>query len=190
MAIKKSKNVSEHKFEVKYVICWVYLICKGCLPSLRHNDVRDLTASLLTEVCSRVIVGPELQPVSNPDEFSLATSNTQEGARLDVAMNGFWGGQSERCFVDVRVFNPYAVSNRCSFCVLLTGSMKGSSTGLMVNVSGRLNTHLLLHLLCLPRGGLAHEAIIFYKHLASLLSTKWGDSCAISYVKVIKVCVH
>jgi len=190
VAIKKSKNVSEHKFEVKYVICWVYLICKGCLPSLRHNDVRDLTASLLTEVCSRVIVGPELQPVSNPDEFSLATSNTQEGARLDVAMNGFWGGQSERCFVDVRVFNPYAVSNRCSFCVLLTGSMKGSSTGLMVNVSGRLNTHLLLHLLCLPRGGLAHEAIIFYKHLASLLSTKWGDSCAISYVKVIKVCVH
>jgi len=46
-------------------------------------------------VCSQVIVEPELQPVSNPDEFSLATSNTQEGARLDVAMDGFWGGQSE-----------------------------------------------------------------------------------------------
>ena len=26
-------------------------------------------------------------------------------------MNGFWGGRSERCFVDVRVFNPYAQSN-------------------------------------------------------------------------------
>ena len=60
----------------------------------------------LTEVCSQVIVEPELQPVSNPDEFSLATSNTQEGAHLDVVINGFWGGQSERCFVDVRVFNP------------------------------------------------------------------------------------
>ena len=25
-------------------------------------------------------------------------------------------------------------------------------------------------------GGLAHEATIFYKHLASLLSNKWGDN--------------
>jgi len=29
-------------------------------------------------------------------------------------MNGFWGSQSERFFIDVRVFNPYAVSNKCS----------------------------------------------------------------------------
>ena len=86
---------------------------KGGFPSLRHNinDVKDLTTSLLTEVCSQVIVEPELQPVSNPDEFSLATSNTQEGARLDVVMNGFWGGESERCSVGVRVFNPYDASN-------------------------------------------------------------------------------
>jgi len=87
---------------------------KGEVPSLCHNDIRDLTASLLTEVCTQVIVEPELQPVSNPDEFSLATSNTQEYARLDVAMNGFWGSQSERCFVDGRIFNPYAASNKCS----------------------------------------------------------------------------
>ena len=29
---------------------------KGGLPSLRHNDIRDLTTSLLTEVCSQVII--------------------------------------------------------------------------------------------------------------------------------------
>ena len=50
----------------------------------------------------------------DPDEYSIATSNTQEGTCLDVAMNGFWGGQSERWFVDVRVFNPYAPSNKYS----------------------------------------------------------------------------
>jgi len=50
---------------------------KGGLPSLRHNEVRDLTATLLTEVCSQVCVKPELQPVNNPEDFSLATSNTQ-----------------------------------------------------------------------------------------------------------------
>jgi len=32
----------------------------------------------------------------------------------------------------------------------------------------------LFHSFCQPQGGLAHEATIFYKHLASLLSTKWG----------------
>ena len=43
---------------------------KGGLLSLHHNDVRDLTASLLSEVCSQVIFEPGLQPVSNPDELS------------------------------------------------------------------------------------------------------------------------
>ena len=116
----------------------------GGLPSLCHNNVRDLTASLLTEVCSQVIVEPELQPVSNPDE--LTTSNTQEGARLDVVMNGFWDGQSERCFVDVRVLNPYAASPISVYLYLpLTRSTKTSSINhhIMVNGSGRSNMLLL-----------------------------------------------
>ena len=69
---------------------------KGGLPSLRHNEIRDLTASLLTEVCHRVQVEPELQAVSDPGAFSHATANTQEGARLDIAMNGFWGGRTRK----------------------------------------------------------------------------------------------
>ena len=84
---------------------------KGGLPSIRHNEVRDLTAALLTEVCNQVVVEPELHPVS-PQDFPLS-ANTQEGTCLDIAMNGFWGGRSECCFVDVRVFNPLATSNAC-----------------------------------------------------------------------------
>ena len=38
---------------------------------------------------------------------------TEDGARLDVAMYCFWGGgRFEKAFVDVRVFNPSAQSNR------------------------------------------------------------------------------
>jgi len=33
---------------------------KGGLPSIRHNKIRDLTATLLTEVCSQVVVESEL----------------------------------------------------------------------------------------------------------------------------------
>ena len=84
---------------------------KGGLPSLQHNEIRDLTACLLSEVCHQVQVGPVLQPVSNPGSFALSTANNQEGACLDIAMNGFWGDRAECCFVDVRVFNPFASSN-------------------------------------------------------------------------------
>ena len=40
------------------------------------------------------------------------TANTTEGARLGIAVNGFWGRRYEQSFLDVRVFNPYAPSNR------------------------------------------------------------------------------
>ena len=66
---------------------------KGGLPSVRYNEIRDLTATLLTEVCSQVATEPELHPVSQED-FSLSTANIQDGARLYIVMNGFWGSQS------------------------------------------------------------------------------------------------
>ena len=33
----------------------------GGFPSLRHNDVRDITANLLAEVCHNVAGEPDLQ---------------------------------------------------------------------------------------------------------------------------------
>ena len=71
---------------------------KEGLPSIRQNGIRDLTATLLTEVCSQVAVEPELQPV--PQQDYPPSANIQDGDRLDIAMNGFWGGITERCFVD------------------------------------------------------------------------------------------
>ena len=65
---------------------------------MRH---RDTTASLLTEVCHGVTTEPHLQPLSG-ESLSRHSTITEDGARLDVAMYGFWGGR----FVDVRVFNP------------------------------------------------------------------------------------
>ena len=44
--------------------------------------------------------------------FTDKTANTQDGARLDIAANGLWGGRFERTYVDVRIFNPHAPSNR------------------------------------------------------------------------------
>ena len=86
---------------------------KGGYSSIRHNEIRDLTAHLLTEVCHNVAVEPHLQPLTG-ETLHGASSITQGGARLDVAADGFWGGRFERAFFDVKVFNPYARSNQRS----------------------------------------------------------------------------
>ena len=70
---------------------------KGGYPSIRHNEVRDLTAELLTEVCSGVATEPMPQPVLSK-RFHRVSTNTQVGARLDIVANGFWGGKFESIF--------------------------------------------------------------------------------------------
>ena len=77
---------------------------------MRHSEVRDITATLLSEVCTNVEIEPHLQPLTG-EHFPLQTANSEQNARLDVAANGVWGGRFERTFFDVRVFNPFAKSN-------------------------------------------------------------------------------
>ena len=84
---------------------------KGGFPIIRHNEIRDIAASLLTEVCNEVCIEPELQPVTS-DQLNGALANRQDGARLDVSANGVWGGRFQKTYFDVRVFNPLAPSNR------------------------------------------------------------------------------
>ena len=55
---------------------------KGGFPSIRHNKIRNLTATLLTEVCHDVCIEPGLQPVSN-GTLTGTSANCQDGARLD-----------------------------------------------------------------------------------------------------------
>lgn len=44
-----------------------------------------------------------LQPLTG-EHLSYNSAITEDGARLDVAMFGFWGGRFEKAFLDVRVF--------------------------------------------------------------------------------------
>ena len=52
---------------------------KGGFPSIRHNEIRDLTASLLTEVYHEVDVEPHLQSITG-EQLTLASSNIEDGA--------------------------------------------------------------------------------------------------------------
>ena len=66
-------------FSVEHALTCV----KGGFVHCRHNEIRDLTATLLTEVCKDVRVEPELQPVTH-EVLNGATANSKDGARLDI----------------------------------------------------------------------------------------------------------
>ena len=82
---------------------------KGGFPTFCHNKIRHLTASLLTEVCSYVAVKPSLQQLSG-EELSGASANRDEGARMDLAADGFQGHATEgrEPSSTFRVFNLHA----------------------------------------------------------------------------------
>ncbi len=84
------------------------LICpRGGFQSIRHNELRDITAGFLTEVCHNVGIEPPLQPLSG-EQLTFRTANREDGARLDVVAKDFWGRDRSREFFDIRVFSPFA----------------------------------------------------------------------------------
>ena len=59
---------------------------RGGFPTIRHNEIRDVTASLLTEVCHDVMIEPNLQPLTG-EALTGAASNTANRIRLHIAEN-------------------------------------------------------------------------------------------------------
>ena len=90
------------KMDTQHAMC-----CKkGGFVTLRHNDVRDLTANLLNEVCNNVNIEPQLLPVTG-ERFNNRTANVSNEARVDIKSRGFWV-RGQQAFFDVRVFGPNA----------------------------------------------------------------------------------
>ena len=71
--------------------------------------VRNIAAMLLTEVCHGVTTEPHF--IVQPFSGESLSHRSVDGARLNVALYGLWGGRFEKAFVDVRIFNPSAQSN-------------------------------------------------------------------------------
>ena len=83
----------------------------GGFASLHHNEIRNLTATLLTKVCNDVRLKPDLQKITT-ETMARHSANTMEGEILDFSANGFWGGTFEKMFLNVREFNSHAPSNK------------------------------------------------------------------------------
>ena len=81
---------------------------KGGLVHSRHDDVRDLFATLLKDVCHDVEVEPHLETLTG--EVLSSSANSSDEARLDFSARGFWQ-KGPKAFFEVRVFNPFAKSH-------------------------------------------------------------------------------
>ena len=102
-----SKCVCDKTFTVEHALSCHY----GGFPTIRHNEVRNITAHLMSDVCHNVGIKPTLQPLSTERLFHQ-TANTEDGARLDIKAQGFWENNRQSAFFDVRVFNPLADTYR------------------------------------------------------------------------------
>ena len=150
------------------------LSCKtGGYPALRHNEVRDITASWLTEVCHGVAIEPHLQSLTG-EELSHNSAITDDGARLDVAMYGFWGGRFEKAFVDVRVFNPCARSNRTNSLGTVYRKHKQEKRCHYEQRVREVEHASFTPLVMSTTGGMGRAATTFYKRLAAMISEKRG----------------
>ena len=98
-----------HHFTIEHALS----CSRDGFPSIRYNEIHNITVDLLSEVCHGVRTEPSLQPVTG-EQFEHRTANREEGAWLDIVAQSFWGTDRQSVFFDVRVFNPYAPSYRSS----------------------------------------------------------------------------
>ena len=125
-------------------------------------------------MCHEVIVEPDQQPITG-ESFGSASTNIQDRARLDIAMNGFWGGRHDRSFRDVRIFNTHVAANRASNLASTHRKHEQLKKSSYKQRILQVEHASFMPLVFSAIGGLGGEANTFYKGLASLLTHKWND---------------
>ena len=147
---------------------------KGGFPSIRHNEVRDMVGSWLSEVCNDVCIEPTLQPITG-ETLSGASAIMGDGARLDVAANGFWGGRYERAYFDVKIFNLHAPSNRQQCLAATYRRHERIKTRAYEQHVREVEHGSFTPLVMSLSGGCGNSASTCYKRLASMLAEKWDQ---------------
>ena len=160
------------------------LICRyGGYLSLRHNEIRDLTANLLKETCVNVTTEPCLQPITG--EALPRSGNQDDEARVDIKAKGFWSQGSQEAFFDVRVFHPFAPSYLNTSIAALYKQHENKKKREYGQRIRDIERGCFTPLVFTTTGGMGKEATAFYKRLASLLSEvrKEPYSAVMSWVR-------
>ena len=95
-----------------------------------------------------------------------------EGARLDVAMNSFWGGRYDRTFVEVRVFNPCAEFSKTSSLSSTYLKHESGKRRMYEQRVQEVERASFVPIVLSATGGMGKQASVFYTQLTSLLPEK------------------
>ena len=147
------------------------MICRhGGLTFIRHNELRDLTASWLQDVCHDVAVEPPLQPLHG-ESLTPNSAVLGDDARADIHARGFWG-RRQSAFFDIKVFHPNAPSYRTTPIASLFRRHELEKKREYGDRVRAVEFASFTPLVFSTFGGLGREASIFYSRLADLLASK------------------
>ena len=159
------------------------LNCKcGGFVTIRHNDVRDFEAALLSKVCKDVETEPILQPVTG--EVLPKTDAAGDEARPDVRARGFWR-RGQNAYFDVAVTNAGAVSYAGkplkSVLAKFERAKKSKYNHRVMNIEHGTFTPLIFT----ANGCMGPECSMFHKSIADKISEKTGEaySDVISFIR-------
>ena len=146
---------------------------KGGFVTLRHNEVRDITATLLSDVCKDVELEPSLLTLNGEQPTMRKTAKTNDEVRLDICARSFWVS-GQRAFFDIRIFDPNAQrysKQTLKQCYSMNENEKKRhyNTRIMEVDQGSFTP-----LVFTVAGGIGGEGRAFYSRLATLLSLKNG----------------
>ena len=144
---------------------------KGAFSIYRHNEIRDITCSLLSEVCHDVTVEPTLQPLEG-HTLRYASAITDDGAQADIQAKGFWGTSHQRAFFDVKVFNPHAPSNKRFSTPACYAHHEQIKQRLYEQRINEVELASFTPLIFSTTGGMGKSAAVFYGRLADMIATK------------------
>ena len=169
-----SKCACDANFDLEHA-----LSCKkGGFVIQRHNELRDLTANLLSQVCNDVSVEPQLQVLTGETLTSGRSANRSNEARLDISARGVWC-RNQRAFFDIRVFNPtaprYVRQPLAKTYVTHEKEKKRKYNERVLEVENGTFTPLVFSIF----GGMGQECQMFYKRLCHRLSEKRGEEVAV-----------
>ena len=134
-------------------------------------NCETLCASI-SEVCQEVSTEPPLQPLTG--EWLPRSANKEPNARLDIRARGFWDGMQD-AFSDVRVFHPLAPSYRSQKVSALYRQHESKKRLEYGQRVVEVEHGSFTPLVCTTSAGMAPEATVFTKRLASMIADKRGE---------------
>ena len=148
------------------------LNCKvGGYVAMRHNNIRDLEATLLKEVCKDVRVEPDLLPVG---ERGTQSRKSATKARLDVSAVGVWSA-CERTFLDVRVMHPNSPSYRDMSTKQLYEKHEQEKKAAYNERILQIEKGSFTPLVFSTTGGMGPESTKYHKRIAELIAAKRNE---------------